>query len=183
MRTPSDVPQKPVRSYNRTMASWKTKQLGSAQQLLGLAASPDDCTLALRGMKTLAVRLCEIESVALYLARWLAEWPEIERFLHPALDSSPGQEVWRRDFTGSPGVFSIVFRPWIEKSQVLAFVDSLRIFKIGYSWAGVTSLAMAYDFTRRKGRPAFEHRIVRLNVGLEDRENVLADWARLCGLR
>jgi cystathionine beta-lyase len=157
----------------REESAWK--KLGSAQQLLGLAASPDDCTLALRGMKTLAVRLCEIESAALYLARWLAERPEIERVLHPALDSCPGHEIWRRDFTGSSGVFSIVFRPGIEKSQVLAFVDSLRIFKIGYSWAGVTSLAMAYDFTRRKGRPGFEHRIVRLNIGLEDREDLLKD--------
>lgn len=151
------------------------KKLGAAQQVLGFAASPDDCSLALRGMKTLAVRLREIEGAALYLARWLAERPEIERVLHPALDSCPGHEVWKRDFTGSSGVFSIVFKPGIDKQKVLAFVDALRLFKIGYSWAGVTSLAVAYDFTGRKGRPAYQHRIVRLNIGLEDREDLRAD--------
>ncbi len=154
-------------------ASWE--KVGSAQQVLGLAVSPDDCTLALRGMKTLAVRLREIETSALYLARWLAERPEIERVLHPALESCPGHEIWKRDFTGSSGVFSIVFRRGIDKKRVLAFVDALKLFKIGYSWAGVTSLAVAYDFTGWKGRPAYEHRIVRLNIGLEDREDLLAD--------
>jgi cysteine-S-conjugate beta-lyase len=157
----------------REESMWK--QVGLAQQVLGFAASPDDCTLALRGLKTLAVRLGEIESSALHLARWLAARPEIERVLHPALDSCPGHEFWKRDFTGSSGVFSIVFRQGIEKRKVLAFVDALRLFKIGYSWAGVTSLAVAYDFTGWKGRPAYEHRIVRLNIGLEDRDDLLAD--------
>ncbi len=123
------------------------EKVGSHQQMLGYAASPDDCSLALRGLKTLAVRLTEIERSALQIARWLCKRPEIERVLHPALDSCPGHEFWRRDFTGSAGVFSIVFRPEFTKPQVLRFVDRLELFKIGYSWAGVTSLAVAYDFS------------------------------------
>jgi cystathionine beta-lyase len=151
------------------------EKVGSHHQMLGCAVSPDDCSLALRGLKTLAVRLKEMESSALRVARWLSTRPEIERVLHPALESCPGHEFWKRDFTGSAGVFSIVFCPDRTKPQVLRFVDSLELFKIGYSWAGVTSLAVAYDFTGWRGRPDYQHRIVRLNIGLEDPEDLIAD--------
>lgn len=151
------------------------QQLGATQQLLGSAASPDDCSLALRGMRTMAVRLKHIEASALQIARWLAARPEIERVLHPALESSPGHEIWKRDFTGSAGVFSIVFNPAATKAEVLRFVDHLELFEIGYSWGGVTSLAVAYDFGRAKRRPDYGHRIVRLNIGLEDTHDLLDD--------
>src|SRR5437879_7677728 len=144
---------------------------------MGCAASPDDCSLALRGMKTLAVRLKAIEGAALTLARWLAERPEIERVLHPALPSCPGHEFWKRDFTGSTGVFSIVFQSNFSKAQVQGFVNRLELFKIGYSWAGVTSLAVAYDFHGTPGRPNYGARIVRLNTGLEDGDDLKADLA------
>src|SRR5262249_17582482 len=85
-------------------------RLGAAQQLVGLAVSPDEASLALRGLKTMAVRLRAIEASALELARWLATRPEVELVLHPALESCPGHEFWKRDFSGSAGVFSIVFR-------------------------------------------------------------------------
>jgi len=151
------------------------QQLGTTQQLLGNAASPDDCSLALRGMRTMAVRLKHIEASALQIARWLAARPEIEHVLHPALEGSPGHELWKRDFTGSTGVFSVVFKAEATKGEVLAFVDALELFEIGYSWGGVTSLAVAYDFHGSKGRPNYGHRIVRLNVGLEDPEDLIAD--------
>jgi cystathionine beta-lyase len=151
------------------------QRVGSAQHLLGLAVSPDDCSLALRGMKTLAVRLKAIEEAALALAKWLADRPEIELVLHPALPSCPGHECWKRDFTGSAGVFSIVFSKEFSKLQVRAFVDALELFEIGYSWAGVTSLAVAYDFHHAKNRPDYGDRIVRLNVGLEDTADLQAD--------
>ena len=154
------------------------QRLGSTHQLLGCAASPDDCTLALRGMKTLAVRLKAIEASALELAGWLAERPEIELVLHPAFPSCPGHELWKRDFTGSAGLFSIVFQPRFTKQQVLAFVDALELFKIGYSWAGVTSLAVAYDLHAAPNRPEYGARIVRLNIGLEDPADLRADLAR-----
>jgi cystathionine beta-lyase len=154
------------------------KRLGTTHQFVGCAASPDDCSLALRGMKTLAVRLNALEESALALARWLAQRPEIELVLHPALPSCPGHEFWKRDFTGSAGLFSIVFQPRFTKQQVTKFVDALELFKIGYSWAGVTSLAVAYDFHSAKNRPAYGHRIVRLNIGLEDVEDLRADLAQ-----
>jgi cystathionine beta-lyase len=153
-------------------------RLGAAQQVIGAAVSPDDASLALRGLKTLAVRLRAIEAAAMDLAQWLAERPEIEIILHPALPSCPGHDLWRRDFTGSSGVFSIVFREEFSKQQVLSFVDALELFEIGYSWAGVTSLAVAYDFRGNKNRPNYGHRIVRLNIGLEDVEDLRDDLAR-----
>jgi cysteine-S-conjugate beta-lyase len=160
----------------RDETAWQ--RLGATQQLVGCAASPDDCSLALRGLKTLAVRLKSIEDAALTLARWLSERPEIESVLHPALPSCPGHEFWKRDFTGSTGLFSIVFQPRFSKAQVQAFVDQLELFEIGYSWAGVTSLAVAYDFHATRGRPDYGYRIVRLNIGLEDVNDLREDLGR-----
>ncbi len=151
------------------------QRLGATHQLLGAAASPDDCSLALRGMKTLAVRLEKVEESSLTIARWLAARPEVERVLHPALESCPGHELWQRDFTGSSGIFSIVLREGFTKEQVLIFVNSLELFKIGYSWGGVTSLAVAYDFGHYKNRAPYGHRIVRLNIGLEAVEDLIID--------
>ena len=151
------------------------QRLGAAQQVLGCAVSPDDCSLALRGLQTLAVRLSAIESSALSIARWLYGRPEIEFVLHPALPSCPGHEFWKRDFLGSSGVFSIVFKPGPTQQQVHAFVDALELFRVGYSWGGVASLAVAYDIGRIAGRPPYEHRIVRLNIGLEATDDLIAD--------
>jgi cystathionine beta-lyase len=157
------------------------QQLGATQQLLGSAASPDDCSLALRGMRTMAVRLHHIEASALQIARYLAARSEIDLVLHPGLEGSPGHELWKRDFTGSAGVFPIVFKPQATKAEVLAFVDGLELFEIGYSWGGVTSLAVAYDFHGSKGRPDYGHRIVRLNIGLEDTADLIDDLERCLG--
>ena len=151
------------------------QKIGSAQQNLGCAVSPDDCSLALRGLQTLAVRLDHIETSALAIAKWLAARPEIDRVLHPALESCPGHEYWKRDFLGSSGVFSIVFKPGPTQEQIYAFIDALQLFKVGYSWAGVTSLAVAYNIGRIPGRPPYEHRIVRLNIGLESKDDLIAD--------
>jgi len=150
-------------------------QLGATHQLVGCAASPDDCSLALRGMKTMAVRLKAIEQAALDIAGWLAVRDEIELVLHPALASCPGHELWKRDFTGSAGVFSIVFKPRFTKERVIAFVNALELFKIGYSWGGVTSLVVAYDFHSTPNRPDYGARIIRLNIGLEDVDDLKAD--------
>jgi cystathionine beta-lyase len=151
------------------------QRLGETHNLLGYSVSADECSLALRGMKTLAVRLQAIEKTALALAEWLAARPEVELVLHPALPSCPGHEYWKRDYTGSAGVFSIVLRPNYTREQVLRFVDALELFKIGYSWGGVTSLAVAYDLRGNPDRPDYRHRIVRLNVGLEDEEDLRQD--------
>jgi len=151
------------------------QRLGAAQQMMGCAVSPDDCSLALRGLQTLAVRLSAIENSALQIAKWLADCPEVELVLHPALPSCPGHDFWKRDFLGSSGVFSIVFKPGPTQTQVHAFVDGLKLFKIGYSWAGVTSLAVAYNLGRIPGRAPYDHRIVRLSIGLESTNDLIGD--------
>jgi cystathionine beta-lyase len=150
------------------------ERLGQTHHAIGCPASPDDCSLALRGMKTMAVRLKAVEESALALARWLAERPEVELVLHPALPSCPGHKLWKRDFTGSTGLFSFVFKESFTKEQVLRFVDELELFEIGYSWGGVTSLVMAYQL-ESPHRPAYAHRIVRLHVGLETLEDLRSD--------
>jgi cystathionine beta-lyase len=151
------------------------RRLGDARQVIGAAVSPDDCSLALRGLQTLAVRLDTIERSALAIANWLDERPEVERVLHPALPSCPGHEFYTRDFLGSSGVFSIVLRPGPTREAVAAFVDALRFFEIGYSWGGTTSLAVAYTIGRASGRPAYGHRLVRFSVGLESTSDLIGD--------
>ena len=151
------------------------ERIGSTLQFLGMAVSPDDCSLALRGMQTLGVRLHALEDSTLRVARWLADRPEVERVLHPALPSCPGHEIWTRDFTGSTSVFSIVFAERFAPERILAFVDALELFEIGYSWGGVTSLAVP-QFSLRRSSPTFRRNsIVRLNIGLETTEDLIAD--------
>ena len=150
------------------------KRVGRMYGHLGLGVSPEDCSLALRGLQTLHVRLKEIERSALAVASWLAARPEIEAVLHPALPSCPGHETWKRDFTGSSGLFSIVFRPPVGGGELHEFVDSLKLFGIGYSWGGVTSLAVTYDDPPPSAR-RYQGRLVRLHVGLEDPADLVAD--------
>jgi cysteine-S-conjugate beta-lyase len=151
--------------------------LGDTHQLLGMAVSPDDCSLALRGLQTLGVRLQQLEESALRVARWCAEQPEVEMVLHPALPDSPGHDVWERDFTGSASVFSVVFTPQIGPEAIVRLVDCLTLFKIGYSWGGVTSLAIPYFDLQRRYRP-YGSRLVRFNIGLETVDDLLADLER-----
>jgi cysteine-S-conjugate beta-lyase len=140
--------------------------IGSVYKQLGLAVSPDDCSLAIRGLQTLGVRLERLEKTALDVARWLAKHPAIKTVLHPALPSCPGHEHWQRDFSGSASIFSIVFADRFAVGQVAAFADRLQLFKIGYSWGGVTSLVMQFPNAAR---------LVRLNVGLEEYSDLIAD--------
>ncbi len=149
------------------------ERLGRAHQLLGMAVSPDECSLALRGLQTLGVRLAHLEQSTLAIANWLADRPEIALVLHPALESCPGHKLWKRDFSGSASVFSIVFRDDFSEQEIGRFVDALKLFKIGYSWGGVTSLAVPYP-TQRRFRP-YGDRLVRLNIGLEDADDLIAD--------
>lgn len=150
--------------------------VGDTYKELGLGVSPDDCSLALRGLQTLGVRLQRLEASALTVARWLAARPEIKAVYHPALPSCPGHEVWKRDFTGSASVFSILFEDRFTAADVGAFVDALKLFKIGMSWGGVTSLALVYpNLDRPKD---YGGRLVRLNVGLEEVEDLIGDLER-----
>ena len=148
--------------------------LGPIFQQLGLAVSPDDCSLALRGLQTLAVRLDKLEKSTLEVARWLAAHPMVYRVLHPAMASCPGHDVWRRDFTGSTSVFSFVFSDNICSEKVTEFINNLEIFRIGMSWGGVNSLAVVYPDLTRPNQD-FSGRIVRLNIGLETVEDLISD--------
>jgi cystathionine beta-lyase len=151
------------------------ERLGEVHKGLGLGASPDDCSLALRGMQTLGVRLAALERGTLEVARWLAERPSVATVLHPALPSCPGHELWRRDFTGSSSIFSIVFAEGTTREAIVTFVDALELFEIGYSWGGVTSLAVPFFELARTHGPRYDGRLVRLNVGLEDPRDLIAD--------
>ena len=156
------------------------RKLGDVHQLLGMGSSPDDCSLALRGLQTLAVRLDRLETNTLAIACFLSEQREIERVMHPALPSCPGHELWKRDFTGSASVFSVLFKENVSRDAIIRFIDELKLFKLGFSWGGVTSLVMRYEEIART-TPVPARRIVRFNVGLEAIGDLLADltsaWA------
>jgi cystathionine beta-lyase len=151
--------------------------VGPVCKQIGMAVSPDDCSLALRGLQTLGVRLERLERTTLEVAQWLAKHPNIKAVLHPALPSCPGHEHWRRDFTGSSSIFSIVFDERFTPAEVISFADRLTLFKIGFSWGGVTSLVIVYPNLDRAGQD-YGGRLVRLNVGLEESSDLIADLDR-----
>ncbi len=152
------------------------QRLRETQRLLGMGVSPDDCSLVLRGLKTLEVRLKRLEATALTVARWLGEREEVTALLHPAFPDCPGHDIWKRDWTGSASIFSIVLGGW-TRDQVVRFVDALELFNLGYSWGGANSLVMTYHDLRRPS-PETGPLLVRLNVGLEDPEDLIDDLER-----
>jgi cystathionine beta-lyase len=146
---------------------------------MGLCVGPDDMYLALRGLRTLGVRLDRHYRSGLRVARWLEQRPEVLRVMHPALASDPGHKIWKRDFTGACGLFSVVFKPTSEQS-VHAFLNELALFGLGYSWGGFESLAILFDCseyrTATKWAPGGP--TVRLHIGLEDPDDLIADLER-----
>ena len=145
---------------------------------LGQIASPDDCWLGSRGLRTMAIRLRQHESSALQIARWLAEQPEVATVLHPALPTCPGHDHFVRDFNGSSGLFSFVLNGGDEAARA-ALIDGLAHFGIGYSWGGFESLALPVDPQRYRTvtRRADAGPLVRLQIGLEDPADLIADLA------
>jgi cystathionine beta-lyase len=143
---------------------------------MGLCVGPDDINLGLRGLRTLGVRLAQHQVSGLKVARWLQSRPEILHVLHPALEGHPGHGIWKRDFTGACGLFSVIFKP-APAEAVYAFLNALTLFGIGASWGGYESLAIPFDCTPVRtatqwapGGPA-----VRFHIGLEDVSDLLAD--------
>src|SRR5580704_1467359 len=124
-----------------------TERLRQTYDDLGLYASGDDCFLALRGLRTMPLRLERHRATALTLARWLAARPEVARVLHPALETDPGHAVWKRDFTGSSGLFGVAFKP-MSQAKLAAFMDNLKLFGMGYSWGGYESLIVPAHLKR-----------------------------------
>ncbi len=145
----------------------------------GLCEGPDDIYLGLRGLRTLSVRLERHYRSGLEVARWLEQRPEVLRLLHPALPSHPGHAIWKRDFTGASGLFSMVLKP-VPQQAVYAFLDTLELFGIGPSWGGYESLAIPFDCaplrTATRWQPGGP--TVRFHIGLEAVEDLLADLER-----
>jgi cystathionine beta-lyase len=153
--------------------------IAEAIRLLGVCAGPDDVFLALRGLRTLAVRLAQHHRSGLEIARWLATRGEIIRVLHPALESDPGHAIWKRDFTGASGLFSIVLKPAPQKA-VDALLDTVKLFGMGYSWGGFESLVIPFDCAsyRTASKWAPGGPTLRLHIGLENVEDLKADLER-----
>jgi cysteine-S-conjugate beta-lyase len=150
--------------------------VAEAIRLLGVCAGPDDVFLALRGLRTLAVRLAQHHRSGIEMARWLATRPEVVRVLHPALEDDPGHAIWKRDFTGASGLFSVVLKAAPQKA-VDALLDAVKLFGLGYSWGGFESLIIPFDCapyrTATKWAPVGP--ALRLHIGLENVEDLKAD--------
>ncbi len=157
---------------------WERVRTGALQ--LGQYASPDDCWLAIRGLRTLGVRLERQMESGLAVARWLAARPEIRQVLHPALPGAPGHALWKRDFAGAPSLFGVVFAPRFSAAATRAMIDSLELFGIGASWGGYESLALPTTgfLTRTAEQKDFGGPMMRLHIGLEDPADLIADLER-----
>ena len=149
------------------------KRIARAATLLGMGVSPDDCSLVLRGLKTFELRLRHLGKSALEVATWLSRREEVTAVLHPAFPDCPGHDIWKRDWTGSASLFSFILGNW-NRSQVVTFVEALKLFDIGFSWGGANSLVITYHDL---DRPSAElgPLLVRLNIGLEDPADLIAD--------
>jgi len=140
----------------------------------GFSVSPDDCYLALRGLRTLGARLKAHQANALEVANWLEKRPEVARVLYPALPSDPGYAVWKRDFTGASGLFGVDLRA-PSRAALETFVDSLELFGIGSSWGGFESLIVPAVFKRTASKSPFSAHPIRLHIGLEDTADIIVD--------
>ncbi|MDH5886677.1 cystathionine beta-lyase [Vibrio splendidus] len=154
-------------------------QLREQSYLMGQCVSPDDAYLALRGIRTLDVRLRQHAESSLKVAKWLETRPEVDHVRHPALESCPGHEFFTRDFTGGNGLFSFVLKNSNTKATT-ALLDGMTHFSMGYSWGGFESLILAnepnsFDSLRTVANPNFTGTLVRVHIGLEDVDDLIAD--------
>ncbi len=153
--------------------AWPLLQKGV--QDFGQTIGPDDVFLALRGMRTLALRMQQHWATGLQLAQMLQKHPLVERVMHPALPQDPGHALWKRDFLGASGLFSIALRP-MDRQALAAFIDSLQLFGIGLSWGGYESLVLPMDAPRRNTQEwDLKGPLVRIHAGLEDVGDLAAD--------
>jgi cystathionine beta-lyase len=170
----SDVMLGTVSANGRTV-----KDLKNMVGLNGWCVGPDDVYLGMRGLRTLAVRLDRHYESGLAVARWLEQRPEVMRLLHPAMASHPGHALWKRDFTGASGLFSVVLKP-VPQKAVYAFLDTLELFGIGPSWGGYESLATPFNCAPARTATRWEPGgpTVRFHIGLEAVEDLIADLER-----
>uniref|UniRef100_UPI0040472777 cystathionine beta-lyase n=1 Tax=Vibrio anguillarum TaxID=55601 RepID=UPI0040472777 len=154
-------------------------QLREQSYLMGQCVSPDDAYLGLRGLRTLDVRLRQHAQNSLTIAHWLAEQPEVDHVRHPALETCPGHEFYQRDFTGGNGLFSFVLKSSDAKATT-ALLDGMQHFSMGFSWGGFESLILAnepksFDSLRTVAHPHFAGTLIRVHIGLEDVDDLIAD--------
>jgi cystathionine beta-lyase len=152
------------------------KPLRAAYDAFAMCPGPEDVFLGLRGLRTMALRLREHEKQALDMARWLAGRPEVAQVLHPALESDPGHAIWKRDFKGSSGLFSVILKPCSDKA-LAAMLDGLALFGMGYSWGGFESLVIPFDCStyRTATKWAPGGHALRFHIGLEDLDDLKRD--------
>jgi cystathionine beta-lyase len=151
--------------------------LARVRRNYGITVSPDDCYLANRGIRTMGLRLKAHEESALAVAKWLKERPEVKVMLHPAFPSCPGHELWKRDFSGSTGLFSFILDKKYSKEAVANMVDNMKIFGIGASWGGFESLIMPVDPSAIRTASSWPHKstCIRVYIGLEDVSDIIKD--------
>ncbi|HEV7462467.1 MAG TPA: cystathionine beta-lyase [Methyloceanibacter sp.] len=159
-----------------TATEQASRAVEKAHEDLGLCPGPEDVYLGLRGLRSLGVRLERHQRSGLEIAQWLAGRPEVARVLHPALPSGPGHALWKRDFTGASGLFSIVLKPCAQ-GAVAAILDGLSLFGMGYSWGGFESLILPFDPAAYRTATTWqaEGPALRLHIGLEDVGDLKAD--------
>lgn len=155
--------------------------LKAALEAMALTPAPEDCFLALRGLRTMKLRLDEAQRQAFAMAEWMAGRPEVKRVLHPGLPRDPGHALWKRDFKGASGLFGAILHP-VSDAQIAAFFDGLELFGMGYSWGGYESLCVPYPAESmravRTATPWTEPgRLIRLQIGFEDVTDLQADLA------
>ncbi|MBQ5947613.1 cystathionine beta-lyase [Massilia sp. ST3] len=150
-------------------------RLAQAHMRLGLGVGADDAYLVMRGLPTMKLRFDAHDANARAVAQWLKDRPEIGKVLHPAFEDCPGHAHWQRDFRGAGGLFSVLFDPRYTEEQTDRFVDSLKLFGLGYSWGGPNSLVMPYRIQGMRRRWMEEGILVRFNIGLEDTADLIAD--------
>ena len=163
-----------------TNAAEDWERVRNTALVLGQYASPDDCWLALRGARTMGVRMDRQMASALTVAEWLQTRAEVAHVLYPALPGAPGHDLWKRDFSGAASLFGVVFAPGITEAAVDAMAERLDLFGVGASWGGFESLALPTSVTRTAGGKRPDGRMMRLHIGLEDPADLIADLA--CGL-
>ena len=146
-----------------------------AHMRLGMGVSADDVYLVLRGLATMKLRFEAHDAGARAVANWLKYRDEIAHVLHPAFDECPGHAIWKRDFTGAAGLFSVIFNARYSEVQTDAVIDALQLFKIGYSWGGANSLCVPYRMQTMRKEWTQAGQLIRLNIGLEDPQDLIAD--------
>jgi cystathionine beta-lyase len=157
-----------------SMSGDNIQPLINSVRILGYNISPDDAYLALRGMRTLNVRLKRHEKNGIRVAEWLAGRTEISKILHPAFSSCPGHKTWKRDFLGSNGLFGVVFKP-VNEHAINTFIDGLELFSLGGSWGGYESLVLPTEVTRTVTDWNENAQSIRFHIGLEDPDDLIKD--------